>query len=229
MKFLLVIMLFTGACIYGYRNKELVEKAATHLYQDLTGATPPTAGREAVVSVAQDPGPPAISPPAEPVVTLAKDEYYTRDNVRAQSGDSWIALPKGTSVRKIGEGNGRFVVECARGRVIIDAAQLTRDPVLIASLVRPEPPVFNLAAAAAQRKSLALRIQALAVKIDKINAEITAEDSKRQMAWKTPKNDELLRGNHLFLTNEITRLQHEKDDLTVKMESIPAPLAQDGR
>jgi len=226
MKFLLVIVLFTGACIFGYRNKDLVEKVTTHLYEDITGAKPPD---EAAVLASQATEPPLISPPPEPEVTLAENEYYTRDYVRAQSGESWLMLPKGTSVRKIGEGNGRCVVECARGRVIVDAAQLTRDRVVIASLLRPEPPVFNLAAAAAQRKSLALRIQSIAVKIEKINAEISAADHKRQMAFKSTRGAELLEGDHLFLSNEISRLQHEKDELTLKMEAIPTPLAQDGR
>lgn len=220
MKFLLVVLLFTGACIFGYRNKELVEKAAGHVYQDLTGGA-------STVDLSQGPQRP-ITPPLEPEVALAENEYYVRDNVRAQSGDYVVRLTKGTSVRKIGEGHGRSVVECAKGRVIVETTHLTRDPVVIATLLRQDAPVINFAAAATQRRALALRIQSLSVKIEKLHAEITAADRKRQTKWKNTPNNELLEGDNIFLNNEISRLQHEKDDLTLKMDAIPAPLAQDG-
>lgn len=75
--------------------------------------------------------------PALPIVSEQPDNiYFTRERIDYGTYPEHQVLVAATPVRKVGEGNGKFVVESENKRLVVDPQKLTRDPKEIAQLIR---------------------------------------------------------------------------------------------
>jgi hypothetical protein len=222
MKKLLFVLVLTAGFVWCWQNPALVRTYAAkasheagmfllNLFEDEKLPDP---------ALAISSGPPGPSQPPENI-------YYTRERITFGTYPDNKTLSAATQVRKVGEGNGRFMVESEHGRLVVDPAKLTRDPQEIAhltSLAATPKPVDQNAV-----RSLQSEIETIDRKIAETKSELKSKEAAENAA-KATGTSAPLGTNSLFLKNSITRLDAQKallrkqlDALTINGSTPPVP------
>lgn len=212
MKKLLLFLTLAAAALWWWQNPEVVHtyaaKAAHKTGMFLLNLYDKPA--EASVDVQKTPQ----------AVTVPSGVYYTRDRVTLTLDGSTRVVEKGAQVRKIGEGNGKFLVEDAVGRFSIEPHVLTQDGNEVGYIVQKAAVDSARNATAIQTRNLQAQIEEIDHKLVQLGRELQqaeAIQSAANLSDNRPKNMTTPPG---FLRNEILRKEKERTELRQRLMDL---------
>ena len=85
------------------------------------------------------PGPKPAAPKVE-ANTLPPNVYYAKERLTAVTEAGVASIPKGTRVEKVGEEQGKVLVDSGSTKLLTDEWRLTQDPVEVAALIQEISP-----------------------------------------------------------------------------------------
>lgn len=217
MRKFVIFLLVVGAGYWVYKNPEetrrkagtALKTAGTYIYNLSNKWLTEDRSHESASFV---PTEPSLNELAEEVYVLKQPLSYT-----SSTGPAFI--PAGAELRKVGEGNGRLVLSHDGGQVVVEAHQVTRDPMEAVAIRKRTAQTHNHA--------VSQGLARLQTELNQVLAEITttkkelADLEKRDAAARAMGRPIHMKTSTDFVRTKLVRLEGRASELRTEMTASP--------
>jgi len=216
MRRLVIFLLVVGAAYWVYKNPDesrmkvgqATRAAGTYIY-NLSNK----------LLAHESDAKPASFVNSEPALQdLPSDVFVLKESVPNMSSTGAPFIAAGTELRKVGEGNGKFVLSHPDGQVVVDASKLTQDPVEVVTIRKRVAQVVNTRVSQSHSK--------LEHELSQVNAEIQATKiellniQKRDALAKAQGRAIHMKTSEDFVRTKLVRLEGRAADLRAQIVGV---------
>jgi hypothetical protein len=160
--------------------------------------------------------------------------YFIRDRITLNQNGSTRVVEKGTEVRKIGDGGGKYLVQDALGRFFVEPHALTRDAQEATYLRKKVAAESDRNSRALAVGSLQLQLEELDQKLILARRELADTEAREKAEYEGRIQRNPMKTTSAFLRNVVVRMEATRSQLRQQLNKLgitappspsPSPIA----